>query len=90
MVFPIVASPDHQEPWFVWTWICTISESVCVNFSFSGLLVLEKIFKWPYHIFAFLWLSPLWRWPGPWFVQFWIPLPKDDLYYVWLKLACWF
>jgi hypothetical protein len=25
----------------------------------------KKIFKWPHPIFAFLWLSPLWRGPGP-------------------------
>jgi hypothetical protein len=41
----------------------------------SELLVLEKIFKWPHSIYAFLWLSPLsfWRGPGCLFEQFLIP-----------------
>jgi hypothetical protein len=59
--------------------------------TYSGSVVLEKkIFKWPHLIFAFFRLSPLWRGPGPLFEQFRIPLPKDDLCQVWLKLACWF
>ena len=45
-----------------------------VNMTYSGSVVLKKkIFKWPNPISAFLWLSPLWREPSPWFVQFWIP-----------------
>jgi hypothetical protein len=40
-------------------------------FWLSGLW--EEDFKCPHPIFAFLWLSPLWKGPGPWFVQFWIP-----------------
>jgi hypothetical protein len=33
-------------------------------------MILEKnIFKWPHPIFTFLWLSPLWRRPGPLFQQ---------------------
>jgi hypothetical protein len=42
-----------------------------------GPVVLEKkIFKWPHPIFIFLWLSPLWRGPGPLFEQTWIPFTK--------------
>jgi hypothetical protein len=42
-----------------------------------GPMVLEKrIFKWPYPIFTFLWLSPLWRGPGPLFEQSWIPFTQ--------------
>jgi hypothetical protein len=49
----------------------------------SGSVVFEKtIFKWLHTIFVFLWLSPLWKLA--------YPLPKDDLYQVWLKLAFWF
>jgi hypothetical protein len=66
--------PTPQGPWFVLTWIYIISESFLVNMSSSGSAVLEKkIFEWPHLIFAFLWLSPLWKGPGPWFVQFWNP-----------------
>ena len=38
--------------------------------------VFEKIFKWPHLIFAFLWLSPLWREAGPLFEQTWIPFTQ--------------
>jgi hypothetical protein len=37
-----------------------------------------------------LWLSPLWRGPGPLFEKLEFPSSKDNLYQVWLKLACWF
>jgi hypothetical protein len=40
-------------------------------------------------ILHFLWLSPLWRGPGPIFKQIEFPLPEDNLYQVWLNLACW-
>ena len=33
----------------------------------------KKIFKWHHPIFAFSWLSPLWRGPGPSFEQTWSP-----------------
>jgi hypothetical protein len=59
--------------------------------TYSGSVVLKKIFKWTSPIFAFLWLSPFWRGPGPLFEQFRIPYTyKNDLCQVWLKLACWF
>jgi hypothetical protein len=54
-----------------------ISESSHVNMTISGSVVLEKIFKWPIpflHFSGFLWLSPLWRGPGPLFEQFRIPV----------------
>jgi hypothetical protein len=43
------------------------------NMTYSGSVVLEKVFKWPHPIFALLWLSPLWRGPGPLFEQYRIP-----------------
>ena len=49
-----------------------ISESFYVNITYSGSVVLmRKIFKWPHPIFAFLWLSPLWRGPGPFCTHCW-------------------
>jgi hypothetical protein len=75
MVFPIVAPPDPRGPWCVQFWIYIISESSHVNMTYSGAVVLEKkIFKWPHPIFAFLWLSPLWRETGPLHEQFRIPI----------------
>ena len=54
-----------------------MSGSSHINFSFPGPVVLEKkIFKWPHPIFAFLWLSPLWRKVGPSFEQTWIPFTQ--------------
>ena len=35
-------------------------------------------------------ISPLWEGRGPSIEQIWIPLPKDALCQVWLKLALWF
>jgi hypothetical protein len=37
-----------------------------------------------------LWLSPLWRGPDPLFEKLEFPSPKDNLYQVWLNMACWF
>jgi hypothetical protein len=37
-----------------------------------------------------LWLSPLWRDLALDLYNFTFPLPKDDLYHIWLKLASWF
>jgi hypothetical protein len=68
MILIIVAPPDPQEPWCVQFLIYIMSS--------SGSVVLEKIFKWPHSIFAFLWLSPLWRGPGPLFVQIRIPFTQ--------------
>jgi hypothetical protein len=41
MVFP-------RGTWILQTWICTKYGIFCVNFSFSGFVVLKKIFKWPH------------------------------------------
>jgi hypothetical protein len=85
IVFPIVAPPEPQRPWFEETWIYIISESFHVNITYSGSVVLKKkIFKWPHPSFPFeedlaLYLNNLES-----------LLPKDDLYQVWLKLTCWF
>jgi hypothetical protein len=91
MVFPTVAPLDPKGSWFVQTWISTILEGFCVNLSFSAFVVLEKnIFKWPHPIFAFLWLSLIWIRPQALdLYNFRFPLPKDDLYQVWLKLNYW-
>jgi hypothetical protein len=59
-----VTSPNPRGSWFEQNWIYIISESFHVNMSSSGSVVL-KIFEWLHPIFAFLWLSPLWRRPGP-------------------------
>ena len=46
---------------------------ICAKSGKIGPVVLKKrIFKWPHPIFTFLWLSPLWRGPGPLFEQTWI------------------
>jgi hypothetical protein len=64
-----------------------MSESFHVNMSSSGSEVFEKkIFKWANLMFAILWLSFLWSSLN----NFVFPLRKDNLYQVWLKLACWF
>jgi hypothetical protein len=88
--YPIAAPPDPWEPWFEQTWMNIISESFPVNMSSSGSMVLQKIFKWSHPIFAFMWLSPLGKEPGPSFEQFLILNSFHDLHQVWLKLACWF
>jgi hypothetical protein len=65
IVFPIVAPLDPLGSWCEQFWIHIIPESFHVNMTYSGSVVLKKTFKWPHPIFAFLWLSPLWRGPGP-------------------------
>jgi hypothetical protein len=68
MVFPTVAPPDPRGPWFVQTWIYFIPESFHVNMSFTGSMVLKKIFTWPHPIFAII--PPLKRtWPLIWTMQ---------------------
>jgi hypothetical protein len=91
MVFPIVAPPDPRRPWFEQTWILIISESFHVNMSSSGSVIYEKkIFKWPHPIFAFCDYLPFEKDLALDLYNFEFPLPKDDLYQVLLKLACWF
>jgi hypothetical protein len=88
MVFAIVAPSDPRGPWFVQTWICTISESFCIDLSFSGFVVLgKKIFKWPHPIFADCDHLHFEEDLALDLYNFEFPLPKDDLYQVWLKLA---
>jgi hypothetical protein len=53
-------------------------------------LVLEKIFKWPRPILHFWNYLPFEKDLAIHFKNLEFPLPKDDLYQVWLKLACWF
>jgi hypothetical protein len=80
MVFPIVAPPNLREPWIM---ICTnsnlhyIRNLLCKSelFWLCGLWQ-EDMFKCPLPIFAVLLLSALWRGPGTWFVQFWIPFTE--------------
>jgi hypothetical protein len=62
--YPIVAPHTTWAPWIKYNWFCTtcISGSTRVNLGFYGIVVHEKkIYKWPYPIFALLWLSSLWR-----------------------------
>ena len=74
---PIVAPSYPRGSWFEQTWISTISGSFHINISFPGPVVLEKkIFKWHHPIFAFSWLSPLWRGRGPSFEQTWSPFTQ--------------
>ena len=61
MVFPILAPPNPRGPWRKQFWIYIISESLHVNMTYSGSVVL-KMFIWPHPIFAII--SPLKRtWP---------------------------
>ena len=77
--FPYCGPSRPRGPWFQETWMYIISESFHVNMTYSGSVVLKKkIFKWPHHIFEFLWLSPLWRGPGPLFEQFRIPFTQGS------------
>jgi hypothetical protein len=75
-IFSIVAPPDPRGPWCEQFWIYVISESFHVNMTYSGSVVLEKIFNWSHPIFALLRLSPLWRGPGPLFEKFGIPFTQ--------------
>ena len=57
---------------FEQTWIPFTQQWLVPSLVNISPMVLEKIFKWPNPIFTFLWLSPLWRGPGPLFEQTWI------------------
>jgi hypothetical protein len=77
MVFSDVAPCNPRGLWCEQFWIYIISGSFHVNMTYSGSVVLErKIFKWSYPIFAFLWLSPLWKRLGILFEQFRIPFTR--------------
>jgi hypothetical protein len=86
---PIVTPPDPLGPWCEQFWIYIMSQSFHVNMTYSGSVVLEKIFKWPHPICAITCVSSISRGPGPLF-ELGFPLPKDYLYQVWLKLSCLF
>jgi hypothetical protein len=58
-----------------------------VNFSFSGPVALEKIFKWPHPISDYLSFD---KNLALYLNKLEISLPKDNLYQVWLKLTHWF
>jgi hypothetical protein len=91
MVFPIVAPPDPRGPWREQFWIYNISDSFHVNMTYSGSVVLEKkIFKWPHPFLHFCDHLPFEEDLALYLNNLEFPLPKDDLYQVWLKLACWF
>jgi hypothetical protein len=53
MFFFIVAPSAPRGLWCEQFWIYIISESFHVNMTYSGSVVLEKIFKWIYPILAF-------------------------------------
>ena len=64
--------PSFEQTWIPFTKGWFVPSLVKI-----GPVVLEKkIFKWPHPIFTFLWLSPLWRGPGPLFEQTWIPFTQ--------------
>jgi hypothetical protein len=64
----------------------------CINMCFSGSVVLEKIFKWPHHIFTFFFFNNLSCEEDLInnLNSFEFLSPKNDLYEVWLKLTRWF
>jgi hypothetical protein len=71
MAFPIVAPPNTWGLWFEQTWIYVISEILHVNMNSSSSVVIEKkVFIRPHPNIAYLWLSPLWRGPGPYLIPF--------------------
>ena len=57
--FDFLIWSQPRGSWFKQTCIFTISGSFHINFSFSGPVVLEKIFKWNHPNFASSCLSPL-------------------------------
>jgi hypothetical protein len=71
--------------------IYLISESFHVNMSSSSSVVLErKKIKWPHPIFAFCNYLSFEEDIALNLNNLEFPLPKEYLYQVWLKLACWF
>jgi hypothetical protein len=71
----MVAPSDPWGSWFYQSWFCIMSGSYQVDLIISGPLVLEEVFELSY--FAFLWLSSLWRWSGPFFEKYWIPFTQE-------------
>jgi hypothetical protein len=80
MVFPIVAPPDPRGPWYEQFWIYIISDSFHVIMTYSGSVVVEKIFKWPPPHFCdyLLFEEDL----ALYLYNLESPLPKHDLYQV--------
>ena len=75
----LLSSPfgEGQSLSFEQTWISSFQGWFVPSLFKIGPVVLEKkIFEWPHPIFTFLWLSPLWRGPGPLFEQTWIPFTQ--------------
>jgi hypothetical protein len=88
MVFPIVALPDPPGT-MIWTNLnYIISESFQVKMGYSGSVVLEEIFKSPHQIFVFFYYLPFEEDLALYLYNLESPLPKVDLYQVWLNLAC--
>jgi hypothetical protein len=58
LVSPNVAPSNPLGPWFQQIWIPNMSESYHVNLSFSGLVVIKKIFKRPPSFCIFVIISP--------------------------------
>jgi hypothetical protein len=86
--FPNCGRSLPQGSWFEQTWIYIISLSFHINMRSSGSVVLEKkILNDP---IPFLWLSPSEQDLALYLFNFEFLLPKDNLYHVWLKFACWF
>jgi hypothetical protein len=56
---------------FIWTNLNLLHLRM-ISAKIGPVVLEEKCFKWPHPIFTFLWLSPLWRGPGPLFEQTWI------------------
>jgi hypothetical protein len=56
LLWPLSTS---RGPWFKETWIYITSKSFHLNMTYSGSVVLEKIFKWSHPIFVII--SPLKR-----------------------------
>jgi hypothetical protein len=57
---------EGLSPFFEQTWISFTQGWFVPSLVKIGQVVLEKkIIKWSHPIFTFLWLSPLWRGPGP-------------------------
>jgi hypothetical protein len=63
--FAIISPGEGCPPSFEHSWILFPQRWYVISLVKIGLVVFEKIFKWPNPIFTFLWLSPPWKVPGP-------------------------
>jgi hypothetical protein len=80
MVFSIVAPSGLRGLWFWQIWFCSMSESFSWILVFSSSLVLEKIYKWPYLIFAFCDYLP--------FEEDWFYVPLKNISLIWRPHHC--